>query len=97
MQNIKIKVGGKRVSPKEIEGVITMLPGVIDCSVEAVEDELLAEAIKATVIISENNQNLSEDVIRIFCATKLSKYKIPSIIDIKKNISLSATGKKIKL
>lgn len=91
-----IKVGGKRVSPKEIEGVITMLPGVIDCSVEAVEDELLGEAIKATVVISEDNQNLSEEVIRIFCATKLSKYKIPAIIDIKKNISLSATGKKIK-
>jgi len=91
-----IKVGGKRVSPKEIEEVIAMLPGVIDCSVEAVEDDLLAEALKATVVVSEEHQNLSAEGIRKFCSTKLSKYKIPGIIDIKKNITFSATGKKIK-
>jgi len=89
-----IKVGGKRVSPKEIEAVIAMLPGVIDCSVVAVEDELLGEGIKATIVVSEDNTNLSEEEIRNFCATKLSKYKIPTVIEIKKNISLSATGKK---
>ncbi|HMJ47240.1 MAG TPA: AMP-binding protein [Ferruginibacter sp.] len=90
-----IKVGGKRVSPKEIEAVIAMLPGVIDCSVVAVEDELLAEGIKATLTVAEDSENLSEEFIRNFCATKLAKYKIPTVIDIKKNISLSATGKKI--
>jgi len=89
-----IKVGGKRVSPKEIEAVIAMLPGVIDCSVVAVEDELLGEGIKATIVVAEDNSSLSEEAIRNFCATKLSKYKIPTVIEIKKNISLSATGKK---
>lgn len=91
-----IKVGGKRVSPKEIEGVIDMIPGVIDCSVEAVDDEILAEAIKATIVISDGDNNINEETIRTFCSTRLSNYKIPSFIEIKKEISISATGKKNK-
>ena len=89
-----IKVGGKRVSPKEIEGVIDMIPGVIDCSIVAVEDEILAEAIKATIIVSDTENNINEESIRSFCAAKLSNHKIPTIIEIKKEISLNATGKK---
>jgi len=89
-----IKVGGKRVSPKEIEGVIYMIPGVIDCSVMAIEDEILSEAIKATIVISDDEININEETIKSFCSTKLSNYKIPTIIEIKKVISISATGKK---
>lgn len=90
-----IKVGGKRISPKEIEEVIAMLPGVIDCSVKGIEDELLSEGIKATIVISESNQDITEESVKIFCSTRLSKYKIPTVIEIKKNLSLSATGKKV--
>lgn len=91
----RIKVNGQRVSPKEIEGVIDMLPGVIDCSVEAVEDDLSIAVIRANIIISEDSHNLTEDDIKRFCASKLSKHKIPTIINLKRNISLSATGKKL--
>ena len=89
-----IKVGGKRVSPKEIEGVIDMIPGVIDCSVEAVEDEILSEAIKATIVIVDNESIIDEEAIRSFCSARLSNYKIPTVFEIKKVISISATGKK---
>jgi acyl-CoA synthetase (AMP-forming)/AMP-acid ligase II len=89
-----IKVGGKRISPKEIEGVIDMIPGVIDCSIEAIEDDILAESIKATIIISDGENNINEEDIRIFCSSKLSHYKIPTLIEIKKEISISPTGKK---
>ena len=89
-----IKVGGKRISPKEIEGVISMIPGVIDCSVYAVDDEILAEAIKATIVISDGDNNINEETIKAFCSAKLSNYKIPTLIEIKKELSISATGKK---
>src|SRR5690606_8354857 len=36
-----IKVGGKRVSPKEIEEVILSIPEVVDCTIAGIEDELL--------------------------------------------------------
>lgn len=89
-----MKIGGKRISPKEIEGVIYQIPGIIDCSVKAIADEILGEAIKATVVISENETNIDEETIKRFCSSKLSTYKIPTFIEIKNEISISATGKK---
>ena len=38
-----IKVGGKRISPKEIEEVIVSIPEVVDCTIEGVYDEILAK------------------------------------------------------
>ncbi len=35
-----IKVRGKRVSPKEIEAVILEFPGVINCKIESIDDEI---------------------------------------------------------
>lgn len=90
-----MKIGGKRISPKEIEGVIYQMPGIIDCSVKAVADEVLGEAIKATIVISENVNNINEETIKEFCSTKLSLFKVPTIIEIKNEISISATGKKV--
>ena len=91
-----VKVGGKRVSLKEIEEVINTIPGVIDCTIEYVEDSILGEAIKATIITSDHINYINEDSILQFCGTKLSRHKIPSIIKIDKNLTISSTGKKIK-
>lgn len=89
-----MKIGGKRISPKEIEGVIYQMPGIIDCSIKAVADDILGETIKATVVISESVNNISEEAIKRFCSTKLSYHKIPALIEIRNEISMSATGKK---
>lgn len=89
-----MKIGGRRISPKEIEAVIYMIPGIIDCSVRAVNDDLLGEAIKATIVISENGNNINQDIIKSFCSNKLAHYKIPTFIEIKNEMSISATGKK---
>jgi acyl-CoA synthetase (AMP-forming)/AMP-acid ligase II len=90
-----IKVGGKRISPKEIEAVILAMHDVIDCSVEGIEDALLGEALKATVIVN-NSKNLNEISIKEYCAKNLALFKIPQIIEIKEQLTMSATGKKIK-
>jgi long-chain acyl-CoA synthetase len=92
-----IKVGGKRISPKEIEAVILELPEVVDCSIEGVEDELLGEALKATIVINKGgNVQINEDTIKQHCARHLALHKIPHIYVIKDSITISATGKKIK-
>jgi len=91
-----IKVGGKRVSPKEIEEVIVMMKGVIDCTVEAVVDELLGEAIKATVVVNEKEQRITIEDLKQFCGSKLSGYKVPTCIVFKESMEVSPTGKKVK-
>ncbi len=92
-----IKVGGKRISPKEIEGVILELPEVVDCTIDGVFDELLGEAIKATVVLKpENGKDEFIQRIKQHCSKHLALYKIPQIFEVKENLVISATGKKIK-
>jgi acyl-CoA synthetase (AMP-forming)/AMP-acid ligase II len=92
-----IKVRGKRISPKEIEAVILEIPEVIDCSVEGVEDDIEGEMLKATVVIRKDAINLiSSDSIKKHCSKHLSLYKIPDVYEIRQDLTISATGKKIK-
>ncbi len=91
-----IKVGGRRVSPKEIEEVIVSMPEVVDCSIEGMFDEILGETMKAMVIIKENKTHITADIIKSWCASKLASYKIPQMIEIRDKMTISATGKKIK-
>ncbi|MGB8491600.1 MAG: AMP-binding protein, partial [Bacteroidales bacterium] len=92
-----IKVGGKRISPKEIEAVILELPEVVDCTIEGVDDELLGEALKATVVIrTSDGKDTMTEKLQQHCARHLALYKVPQIFDLKEQLVISATGKKIK-
>lgn len=91
-----IKVGGKRVSPKEIEEVIVSMPGIVDCSVEPVDDEILGEAIKAILVVSASQADMTSDKVRQFCSTRLATYKIPTQIEFVDEIKTNSTGKKVK-
>lgn len=92
-----IKVGGKRVSPKEIEAVILQLPEVVDCSIEGIEDEIQGEALKATIVLKKGTMDsVSEDVIKEHCSRHLALFKIPRIFEIHDQMTISPTGKKIK-
>jgi long-chain acyl-CoA synthetase len=91
-----IKIGGKRVSPKEIEEVIVTMPGVIDCMIEATEDEQLGESIKATIVINESMRKITVEELKQYCSTKLAGYKIPKYVVFKESMKVSLSGKKIK-
>jgi long-chain acyl-CoA synthetase len=92
-----IKVGGRRVSPKEIEEVIVSMPEVIDCSIEAIFDEILGETMKATVVVKETaGKSVTADSISNWCGARLAAYKIPRIIELRYKITITPTGKKLK-
>ncbi len=92
-----IKVGGKRVSPKEIEAVILSIPEVVDCSISGFDDELLGEAIQASIVVNSSlDQSLLKEKILHECSKKLSFYKVPQKIIFEASMYMSATGKKMK-
>lgn len=92
-----IKVGGKRISPKEIEAIILKIPEVIDCVIEGIEDELQGETLKAIIVVNNEEKNaLTELSIKQYCSKHLASYKIPYIYEFKEQIAISPTGKKIK-
>jgi long-chain acyl-CoA synthetase len=92
-----IKVRGKRISPKEIEAVILEIPQVIDCTIEGVEDEIQGEMLKATVVLrKDGDTRLTAEAIMEHCSKHLALFKIPQVYDLKEELTISATGKKIK-
>lgn len=91
-----LKISGKRVSPKEIEEVIVSLPGVVDCTIEKVDDIITGEAVKALVVLAEGNENkITEDVLKSYCASKLALHKVPKYIEFSRDLRLNAVGKKL--
>jgi len=92
-----LKVRGKRISPKEIEAAILELPQVIDCTIEGIEDEIEGETLKATVVIKNDAANpISRESIIDHCSKRLALYKVPQVYEFREELTISATGKKIK-
>ncbi|MCZ4694022.1 AMP-dependent synthetase [Ancylomarina euxinus] len=92
-----IKVGGKRVSPKEIEEVIVSINEVVDCTVIAVRDDLLGEAIKAIVVLKNDcdEKQIKKQILKK-CHQKLQIHKVPQLICFEEAMQVSSSGKKIR-
>jgi len=92
-----IKVGGRRISPKEIEEVIVTIPGVIDCSISAIFDDILGEALKAEVVVADlKDPNMVDTAFKKLCGEKLALEKIPQVFEFSSRMKVAATGKKTK-
>jgi acyl-CoA synthetase (AMP-forming)/AMP-acid ligase II len=92
-----IKVGGKRISPKEIEAVILQIPEVVDCTIEGIEDQIQGEALKAIIVLRKGTMDsITEEFIRQHCSKHLALFKIPQVYERKDDLTISPTGKKIK-
>ncbi len=60
-----VLVSGFNVYPNEVEEVIAMCPGVLECAVVGVPDEKTGEAVKLVVV--KKDRSLTEEVLRKFC------------------------------
>lgn len=92
-----IKIAGKRVSPKEIEEVIVSFPGVVDCTIETIYDEVTGEAVKAVVVLAKSVENkITDDILKSYCAGKLALHKVPKYVEFKEVLKVNSSGKKVK-
>ncbi|NOX46843.1 MAG: AMP-binding protein [Chlorobi bacterium] len=92
-----LKVRGIRISPKEIEEVIVGFPGVIDCTIHAISDDITGEAIKAIVYVNDGDLGkLDKYKIQQFCAKHLSRHKIPKEIEFDTKLTFNTSGKRVK-
>jgi acyl-CoA synthetase (AMP-forming)/AMP-acid ligase II len=87
-----IKTGANRVSPKDVEEVISAIDGVEEVAVVGIPDEMLGQIIKAFIVKNEN-YNLKERDILAYCKKNLAIYKIPKHVEFIKEIPKTASGK----
>lgn len=86
-----ILVSGFNVYPNEIEGVVMMHPGVMECACVGVPDEHSGEAVKLYVV--RKDQALTEKDILDFCKHELTGYKKPRHIEFRADLPKTNVGK----
>ena len=86
-----ILVSGFNVFPNELENVISLCPGVVECAAVGVPDEKQGEAIKVFVVRSD--PTLSEEDIARYCRENLTGYKLPKYIEFRDELPKTNVGK----
>jgi len=86
-----IIVSGFNVYPNEVEGVIAMHPGVVECAAVGVADERSGEAVKVFVV--RKDPALTEAQLMDFCKQHLTGYKKPKFIEFRDELPKSNVGK----
>ncbi len=86
-----ILVSGFNVFPSELENVISLCDGVLECAVIGVPDPKQGEAIKVYVVRSD--PTLSEEALAKYCAQNLTGYKHPKYIEFRDELPKSNVGK----
>ncbi|MCF8172242.1 MAG: long-chain-fatty-acid--CoA ligase [Candidatus Methylopumilus sp.] len=86
-----IVISGFKVFPNELEEVITLLPGVLECAAIGVPDEHTGEAVKLFVV--KKDATLTEQQILAYCKEQLTNYKRPKQIVFKTELPKSNVGK----
>ncbi|WP_280188416.1 AMP-binding protein [Delftia sp. PS-11] len=84
-------VSGFNVYPNELENVISMCPGVLECAAVGVADERQGEAIKVYVVRSD--PTLTEEQVLRFCQDQLTGYKRPRHVEFRTELPKTNVGK----
>ena len=75
-----INKGGEKISPVEIDNVVTQNPSVAEAVCFAMSDEMYGQDIGLAVVPKEGVR-VSSDTLRQWIATKVAKFKVPKKVN----------------
>jgi long-chain acyl-CoA synthetase len=87
-----IKSRGEKVSPREVENVLYGIPGVLDAAVVGVADDVLGQAVKAFVVLTEGAALTEREVLK-HCLSKLESFMVPKQVVFLTELPKTDTGK----
>ena len=86
-----IIVSGFNVFPNELENLISLCPGVVECAAIGVPDAMQGESIK--VFIVKNDPLLTEEDVARYCRENFTGYKVPKYIEFRDELPKTNVGK----
>jgi acyl-CoA synthetase (AMP-forming)/AMP-acid ligase II len=86
-----IIVSGFNVFPNELENIVSLCPGVVECAAIGVTDDKQGEAIK--IFIVKSDPTLTEEQIAEYCKQNLTGYKRPRYIEFRDDLPKTNVGK----
>jgi acyl-CoA synthetase (AMP-forming)/AMP-acid ligase II len=87
-----INRGGEKISPLEVDGILSDHPAIAQCVTFATPHAKLGEDVAAAVVLKEGQEATDRD-IRAFAGARLAAFKVPRTILILDEIPKGATGK----
>jgi len=90
-----INASGFKVYPREVEEVLYEHPDVVEGVAVGVPDEYRGETVKVFVVKKEGSALTEEDLI-VHCKDNLAPYKVPKLVEFRKELPKSAVGKLLK-
>lgn len=85
-----INVGGKKVSPIEVEEHLNEIDGIEESACVGVHDDVLGEVVKAFCVCSKN---LDFEEVKKILFKKIETYKIPALFEVIKELPKTQNGK----
>jgi len=89
-----ILVSGFNVYPNEIEDVVAMMPGVLECCAVASPDEHSGEKVR--VVIVRKDPALTREQVIAHCKQHLTGYKVPKVVEFWKELPKTNVGKVLR-
>jgi long-chain acyl-CoA synthetase len=86
-----ILVSGFNVYPTEIEQVVSLHPGVLECAAIGLPDAKTGESVKLFVV--KKDATLSEEDLAAYCRENFTAYKRPKAIEFRDELPKSNVGK----
>jgi len=87
-----LKIGGRRVSPQEIETIVREHPSVAEAAAVGVADTILGQRIRLFVSVRSDKTFRKKEIIR-YCRRRLPPYKIPFEMVVLKALPKNSLGK----
>ena len=92
-KNKIINVGGLKVFPSEVEGVLNSIEEVIDSTVYGQDNNIMGNIVCAKIYTNFKEKKLLKSLIKKTCRERLDKFKIPVII-VFDELKITNRGKK---
>jgi long-chain acyl-CoA synthetase len=86
-----INVSGFKVFPNEVEDVLSGHPDIVEVAVIGVPDGEGSETVKAFIVTA--NEQLTIEQVRKFAKETLTAYKVPHLIEFRKELPKTNVGK----
>ena len=90
-----ISSAGYRISPFEVESALLEHPAVAESAVVGEPDEMRGQLVKAFVVLADGHEQTDALAAEIqeFVKQQTAPYKYPRIIEFKKNLPKTISGK----
>jgi long-chain acyl-CoA synthetase len=87
-----IIAGGFNIYPREVDEVLFQHPKIAEAVTAGVPDPYRGETVKAFIVLKPGIEATDKEIID-FCKQKLAAYKVPKLVEFRKELPKSAVGK----